>query len=201
MRNFIGHSTWPGLSAELEEYCTPEDVARVKRAWDYAADAHGEQRRPSGEPYVAHLSEAVQVLLHVGITEPTLLIAALLHDVVEDTDRTLDEIRAEFGSEVAELVDWVTKPPTPVGVDKATHKVSYLQRFQEAPADAVTVKLADRYSNVQRLGNHPSVEKRYSYFQETVDNILPLATAHPLFVDLYQTWHKKNQHYASRSLR
>lgn len=197
MANFVGHSTWSGLGPELEHHCEPEDLAEIKRAWDFAVAAHGEQRRPSGEPYVAHLSEAVQVLLHVGVTSLPLLIAAILHDIVEDTSVELDEVKAEFGLKVADLVAWATKPPTPEGVDKAHHKAAYLQRFNHAPIDAITVKLADRYSNVQRLGNHPDVAKRYSYFRETVENVLPLATVHPQFAELYQQWLADNQHYAN----
>jgi (p)ppGpp synthase/HD superfamily hydrolase len=114
--------------------------------------------------------------------------AAVLHDVVEDTACTLDEVRERFGDRVATLVDWVTKPPRREARSREEARAAYLDRLRSAPDDAVLVKLADRLSNVQRLDTHPRPEKRRDYYDETVRFILPLAERHPWFLDWYGAW-------------
>lgn len=154
----------------------------------FAIHWHGDQRRPAGEPYVEHLKEATAFLAHgAGVTDPALLRAAVLHDVVEDTACTLPEVRDAFGEEVATLVDWVTK-----GDDRA----AYLERLRTAPRDALLVKLADRASNVQRLDTHPRPEKQRAYYAETVRSIVPLSVAHPWFADWYGMWQREFAHLA-----
>lgn len=149
----------------------------------FATQWHGDQRRPAGEPYVEHLKEATAFLAYgAGVTTPSILTAAVLHDVVEDTECPLSTVRDEFGPEVATLVDWVTK---------SSDRTAYLSRLQSAPAAAVLVKLADRASNVQRLNTHPRPEKQRKYYAETVQWIVPLATAHPWFSDWYTQWQQK----------
>lgn len=165
LRTFTARESWP---AELDE------------AVAFATRWHGDQRRPAGEPYVEHLLEALAVLMDgVGVTDLDVLRAAVLHDVVEDTDCTLDEVRARFGSRTAELVDWVTKD---------ADREAYLLRLRDAPTDALMVKLADRLSNVQRLDTHPREAKQRTYYAETVRSIVPLAQAHPWFREWYATW-------------
>jgi (p)ppGpp synthase/HD superfamily hydrolase len=121
------------------------------------------------------------------VADPTLLTAAVLHDVVEDTPCTLATVESTFGHEVAVLVDWVTK---------ADDREAYLTRLRSAPADAVLVKLADRASNVQRLHTHPRPEKQRGYYAETVRTIVPLASAHPWFAEWYATWQEEYAHLA-----
>lgn len=162
---FEARESWP---AELDE------------AVEFATRWHGDQLRPAGEPYVEHLLEALAVLMDgVGVTDVDVLRAAILHDVVEDTDCTLEEVRAAFGARTATLVDWVTKD---------SDRAAYLERLRSAPADALLVKLADRLSNVQRLDTHPRPAKQRTYYAETVRSIVPLAEAHPWFREWYATW-------------
>src|SRR6266536_4542236 len=132
MQTFTASAPWPpGLDAAVA----------VATHW------HGDQRRPAGEPYVEHLREATAFLAYgAEVTTHPVLTAAVLHDVVEDTPCELSMVRAEFGDEVATLVDWVTK---------SDDREAYLTRLRSAPADALLVKLADRASNVQRLDTHP----------------------------------------------
>ena len=109
----------PGLRAALPS----ATVARLHRAAAYADTHHGDQRRPTGAPYREHLLEALEVLVRgAGVTDPEILCADVLHDVVEDTDRTLDDVRAEFGPRVADLVGWVTIPEPGPGQDRASVK-------------------------------------------------------------------------------
>ncbi len=155
-------------------------------AVSFATQWHGDQRRPAGEPYVEHLLEATAFLAYgAGVTNRDVLTAAVLHDVVEDTACTLATVEAEFGAEVATLVDWVTK---------SSDRETYLARLRTAPVDALLVKLADRASNVQRLDTHPLVEKQRKYYAETVRWIVPLASTHPWFEDWYATWQRTFAH-------
>ncbi len=84
------------------------DLALLERAYTVAETMHGTQMRKSGDPYITHPLAVTTILADIGMTEPT-LVAALLHDTVEDTPYTLEQLREEFGDEVAELVDGVTK--------------------------------------------------------------------------------------------
>ena len=120
---FTTWHTWqqaePGLRAALPAGI----VARLHRAVEFADTCHGDQRRPTGAPYLEHLLEALEVLVRgAGVTDPDILCAAVLHDVVEDTDCTADDVRAAFGPRIAELVDWVTIPEPGPGQDHASVK-------------------------------------------------------------------------------
>ncbi|MBA9007968.1 HD domain-containing protein [Thermomonospora cellulosilytica] len=178
MQLFTEWRTWERARADLEARAfPPADVAVLERAVEAARRWHGPQRRPTGAPYLEHLLEAAEVLVRgAGVTDPETLAAAVLHDVVEDTDATVNDVEAEFGPVVAELVDWVTKPPAGGRGRQAKRaaKTAYLRRLREAPPEAITVKLADRVSNVQTLDRMPPDFQR-RYFTETVTYIVPLA--------------------------
>jgi (p)ppGpp synthase/HD superfamily hydrolase len=181
-------TTWAHAEAGLRPLVPAGDLAVLAEAYAFAKACHGDQLRPTGDPYERHLLEAVEVLAEgAGILDRDLLVAALLHDVVEDTDCSLDQVRDRFGPGVAELVDWVTKTDPPDG-DPETARLAYLRRLAKAPREAVLVKLADRLSNVQRLDRHPRSEKRRSYYRETVEWILPLAAGVPFFHQQYVRW-------------
>ena len=101
-------STFDELRDQIENSEKQLDLALVERAYQAAKRAHGEQRRVSGEPYIIHPLNVASILVGLGMDTET-IIAALLHDVVEDTPVTLEEVSREFGREVALLVDGVTK--------------------------------------------------------------------------------------------
>ncbi|WP_433613740.1 HD domain-containing protein [Dactylosporangium sp. CA-139114] len=179
-RTFDGSVGWPALRARFADRLPPPTLAVLDAAVAFAAERHGDQRRPAGEPYVEHLLEALEVLVEaVGERDPDTLCAAVLHDVVEDTPTTLDEVRERFGPRVAELVGWVTKQGD---------REEYLAALRDAPDAALAVKLADRVSNVQRLRTHPRPAKRASYYRETVATIVPLAAGRPWFEAWYRDW-------------
>ncbi|MFI0367179.1 HD domain-containing protein [Actinomadura sp. 1N219] len=172
------------------------DVAALARAAAAAERWHGDQLRPTGDPYVEHLLEALEVLVSgPRVTDVDVLSAALLHDVVEDTAATLADVEAEFGPVVTELVDWVTKPPsTGTGRQaKRAARAAYLRRLGEAPREAVLVKLADRASNVQTLDRMPPDFQR-RYYAETVTYVIPLAEPEPWFKDWYASWRRHFAH-------
>ncbi|HXL95600.1 MAG TPA: HD domain-containing protein [Streptosporangiaceae bacterium] len=164
-------------------------VERVDGAVEFAREWHGEQKRPTGAPYLDHLLEALEILVRgARIYDADILCAAVLHDVVEDTPCTLADVRLRFGSRVAELVGWVTIPETEPGEDKATVKESYLRHLAQAPRDALRVKLADRASNVQTLRNL-NPDKQRTYYAQTVTYIMPLAQkADPWFSQWFAAW-------------
>ena len=122
-----------------------------------------------------------------GVSDPDVLVAAVLHDVVEDTPGTLADVRAAFGPRVAELVGWVTKPAPGPGEDPAAVTERYLRRLRDAPPDAILVKLADRASNVQTLRNLPPDRQR-AYYAQTVAYLVPLAAPEPWFAAWYADW-------------
>ena len=114
-----------GLEQRLSAYLPPEQVARVRRAYEVGALAHEGQTRKSGEPYITHPVAVAGILAELGMDAET-IIAAILHDTLEDTKLTSEQITAEFGATVTELVDGVTK----------LDKVRFRSR-QEAAAAAV----------------------------------------------------------------
>jgi (p)ppGpp synthase/HD superfamily hydrolase len=193
VRVFDRWATWAQAEAGLRPLVPAEDLAVLAEAFAFAKACHGDQRRPTGDPYERHLLEAVEVLAEgAGVLDRDLLVAALLHDVVEDTACTLDQVRDRFGPRVAELVDWVTKTDPPDGGDREAARLGYLRRLASAPPEAVLVKLADRLSNVQRLDRHPRPDKRRSYYRETVEWILPLAAGVPFFHEQFARWRERH---------
>ena len=163
-------------------------MAQVHAAVVFATAHHGDQRRPGGAPYIEHPLEALEVLVRgAGVTDPDVLCAAVLHDVVEDTSGTIEEISTVFGPRVAELVGWVTIPEPGPGQDRASVKEEYLRGLRRAPYDAILVKLADRASNAQTLRNLPQARQR-AYYAQTVEHIVPLAAGEPWFARWYADW-------------
>src|SRR6266566_2465902 len=183
------HAKSASAAALSKNYGGVNGAANICRQSAAYADAHhGDQRRPTGAPYREHLLEALEVLVRgAGVTDPEILCAAVLHDVVEDTDRTVDDVRAAFGPRVAELVGWVTIPEPGPGQDRAGVKEEYLRGLSHAPRDARLVKLADRASNAQTLGNLPEARRR-AYYAQTVEYIVPLAAGEPWFAGWYAGW-------------
>jgi len=188
MELFTDWHSWPQAERGLQALLPASAVPEVRRAALFAASQHGDQRRPTGAPYLEHLLETLQVLASgAGESRPELLAAAVLHDIVEDTRCTLPELAAGFGTRVAELVGRVTIPAAAPGEDRAAVKEAYLRGLAAAPRDAVLVKLADRASNVQTLRNLAPVRQRL-YYAQTVTYIVPLAAGEPFFAAWYAGW-------------
>jgi (p)ppGpp synthase/HD superfamily hydrolase len=193
---FTRWHTWDTARADITSSGSHIGLDGLERAVAAAERWHGDQRRPTGAPYVEHLLEALEVLVRgAEVTAPAVLSAAILHDVVEDTPATLADVEAEFGPEVTELVDWVTKPPaTGTGRQaKRAARAAYLRRLNEAPREAVLVKLADRASNVQTLDRMPPDFQR-RYYAETTTYIIPLAEPEPWFRTWYSSWRRHFAH-------
>ena len=174
---FTDWHTWQETAPALQKLLPAATCDQVAQAVTFALRFHGDQKRPTGAPYLEHLLEAVEVLVRgAGVTDPHVLCAAVLHDVVEDTPCTVADVRDAFGGRVAEMVAWVTKPEPEHGMDKKAAKEAYLKRLAHAPDDAILVKLADRASNVQTLRNLP-LPKQREYYAQTRTYIMPLAAS------------------------
>jgi guanosine-3',5'-bis(diphosphate) 3'-pyrophosphohydrolase len=152
------------------------DLREVVRAYHYARAMHEGQVRRSGEPYITHPVAVATELASLGLGTATLL-AALLHDVVEDTPASLDDIREGFGEEVARLVDGVTKLDRIQVESKQEQQAETLRKMVVAMARDIrvlVVKLADRLHNMETIAAMPR-EKQKRIAQETLDIYAPLA--------------------------
>ncbi|MCD5347012.1 bifunctional (p)ppGpp synthetase/guanosine-3',5'-bis(diphosphate) 3'-pyrophosphohydrolase [Agromyces sp. S2-1-8] len=150
------------------------DVALIERAYTVADRAHEGQKRKSGEPYITHPIAVAQILADLGIGSKTVA-AALLHDTVEDTAYTLDEVRADFGDEIAMLVDGVTKlDKVKYGDSTQAETVRKMIVAMSKDIRVLIIKLADRLHNARTWGFVPA-EKAARKATETLEIYAPLA--------------------------
>lgn len=153
---------------------TDEDL--LNRAYVYAMMAHGEQKRASGDPYFSHPLEVAAILTNLKLDDAT-IVAALLHDTIEDTESTRAEIDQMFGSEIGALVDGLTKLKRLELVSREAKQAENLRKLLLAIADDVRVlliKLADRLHNMRTLEFVPPAS-RHRIAEETLDIYAPLA--------------------------
>ena len=161
---------------ELLRHYPEGDAELVRRAYAYAAEAHGDQRRVSGGPYIEHPAAVALLIAQLGM-DPATIAAAMLHDVPEDTSRTNDDIRREFGDEIARLVEGVTKLSQFSGKSSDEHQAENIRKMFLAMADdlrVVVIKLADRLHNMRTLGALPP-EKQARISRQTMEIYAPLA--------------------------
>ncbi|HIY52229.1 MAG TPA: bifunctional (p)ppGpp synthetase/guanosine-3',5'-bis(diphosphate) 3'-pyrophosphohydrolase [Candidatus Olsenella avicola] len=165
------------LQSACEAYLDTEGCEKVERAYRFAADYHRDQRRRSGEPYINHPVEVALILAHDLRMDEDTICAALLHDTVEDTPATLDELKELFGETVTDLVDGVTKL-TSIQVSSMDAKQAWNLRkmFLAMSRDirVVIIKLADRLHNMRTLAALPP-DRRQFKARETMDVYAPLA--------------------------
>jgi len=161
----------------VKAYDPDADEDLLTRAYDYAMNAHGGQMRASGDAYFSHPLAVAAILTELR-ADPATVATALLHDVVEDTNVTIEEIAAAFGGEVAHLVDGVTKLSKIELRDEASKQAENFRKFVVAMADDVRVllvKLADRLHNMRTLHHIQKEEKRQRIAHETMEIYAPLA--------------------------
>ncbi len=160
----------------VSRYLPEEDSDKVRKAFILAGEAHQHVIRLSGEPYITHPVEVARILADMRVDADTLC-AALLHDVIEDTHYTREDIEARFGRVVADLVDGVTKLEGGRFVDKQAATVASFQKLMTAMTDdfrVVLIKLADRLHNMRTLGFKKSGSRR-RIAEETLSIYIPLA--------------------------
>ncbi|WP_058270162.1 RelA/SpoT family protein [Olsenella massiliensis] len=168
---------WRVLKGTCAEYLEPEAVDKVSAAYEFAAEFHRDQRRRSGEPYINHPVEVALILAKDLRMDEDPICAALLHDTVEDTSATLDDLTDRFGTTVAELVDGVTKL-TSIEVSSMDEKqaLNLRKMFLAMSKDirVVIIKLADRLHNMRTLAALKP-DRRTFKARETMDVYAPLA--------------------------
>jgi len=164
------------LCALLAEYMTPEQLQMVRDACYFGAQAHQGEFRKSGEPYIFHPIAVAEILYEVRFDHETIT-AALLHDVIEDTAYTKDDITIRFGAEVAELVDGVTKlTQINFGSKKEAQAENFRKMFLAMARDirVIMIKLADRLHNMRTL-DVMAAPKRRRIAKETLEIYAPIA--------------------------
>ncbi len=164
------------LVERVRKYNPNVDEDLLNRAYVYAMRAHGAQKRASGDPYFSHPLEVAAILTDLKLDDAT-IVAAVLHDTIEDTDATREEIERLFGPQIGRLVDGLTKIDKLDLVSKQARQGENFRKLLLAVAEDVRVllvKLADRLHNMRTLHFVPP-EKRARIAQETLDIYAPLA--------------------------
>ena len=159
---------------ELNPNC---DMALIERAYDTAEKMHEGQLRKSGEPYIIHPMAAAEILAELGMDEDT-IVAGLLHDVVEDTEYTKGDLEKDFGSNIALLVDGVTKLGSIKFESKEERQAENLRKMFLAMSKDIRVliiKLADRLHNLRTI-NYMNEQKIQDKCKETLEIYAPLAS-------------------------
>lgn len=168
--DILYHRGFEHLFQSLSPHLNPEEIARVQIAYELARVSHAGQMRDEGTPYILHPIRVATVLSdELGLYSSELACAALLHDVIEDTDVMREQIGLEFGDRVARIVWLLTKLPE-------VSLAGYLAAIEEASdLKAPIVKLCDRLDNLRFLMRSPKAEKKRRYIKTTEQYYLPLA--------------------------
>nr|WP_179503694.1 bifunctional (p)ppGpp synthetase/guanosine-3',5'-bis(diphosphate) 3'-pyrophosphohydrolase [Nocardioides daedukensis] len=173
-RSQVGNPVLEPLFRAVRANHPKADLALLERAYLRAEELHGPQMRKSGDPYITHPLAVTTILADIGMTEPT-LVAALLHDTVEDTDYSLEQLKSEFGDEVARLVDGVTKlDKVQYGDSAQAETIRKMIVAMSRDIRVLVIKLADRLHNMRTL-RYVKQETQERKARETLDIYAPLA--------------------------
>lgn len=152
------------------------NITKITSAYEFAAEKHKDQKRESGEPYITHPIAVAQILIELGMDTDTIC-AALLHDVVEDTEASLDDLKKRFGADVANLVDGVTKLNQVSLYSKEEQQAENIRKMllsMSKDIRVIIIKLSDRLHNMRTLAFR-NEQKRRSVSLETMSIFVPLA--------------------------
>lgn len=165
------------LANKIKAYNPNTDVALIQKAYILAKNSHGNQKRHSGDPYFAHPVAVAEIVIALKLDDQSIA-TALLHDVVEDTEVSLHEIQEQFGSEIASLVDGITKlgkiEVLPAN-ERLAENFRKLTMAMSQDIRVLLIKLADRLHNMRTLHFVPSAEKKLKKAKESLEIYAPLA--------------------------
>ncbi len=165
------------LANKIKAYNPNTDVALIQKAYILAKNSHGNQKRHSGDPYFAHPVAVAEIVISLKLDDQSIA-TALLHDVVEDTEISLHEIQEQFGSEIASLVDGITKlgkiEVLPAN-ERLAENFRKLTMAMSQDIRVLLIKLADRLHNMRTLHFVPSAEKKLKKAKESLEIYAPLA--------------------------
>src|SRR3990172_1053930 len=170
------HFAIDDLCALLNPYLDPKDVADVRAAYQFGATAHAGQRRVSGEPYISHPLEVAHILASMHMDAKS-IVAAILHDVIEDTKTAKEGIAEAFGKDVADLVDGVSKITR---IEFQSQEEAQAENFRKmllamaSDIRVILIKLADRLHNMHTI-DALSPERRRAIARETLEIYAPIA--------------------------
>ena len=176
MIDFTPEKAYEEFSAVVLENNPGADMALIRRAFDYAVTAHDGQKRKDGSPYVTHTIAAATIAAEMGLDDVS-IVAALLHDVLEDTDVTYDELAELFGKDAADIVEGVTKLTRVQYSTVEETQMENLRKMLLAMAKdirVILIKLADRLHNMRTM-EFQSPEKQLAKSRETMDIYAPIA--------------------------
>ena len=165
------------LISKIKNYNSFLDVQKIRDAYDFAEKAHSRQKRDSGDPYIHHPLAVANILAELKLDGPTIT-TALLHDTIEDTIATYDEVEKKFGVEIAELVDGVTKLSR---LENKNKEFSVAENFRKLilatskDIRVLLVKLADRLHNMRTIDSIISIDRKNRIAKETMEIYAPLA--------------------------
>jgi len=174
--NVLTVTKFRDLLRKIRGYRPNDDLTLVKKAYDYSLQHHQGQTRASGEPYLVHPLEVASVLAEMRL-DTTAIAAGLLHDSIEDTSVTVDDIRTEFGEQVAHIVEGVTKISKIDFASREEAQAESVRKMVLAMVDdirVVLIKLADRLHNMRTL-QHLTPERQMKIARETQEIYAPIA--------------------------
>jgi guanosine-3',5'-bis(diphosphate) 3'-pyrophosphohydrolase len=174
--NMLRLTRYRELLNVVRTYRPNDDLALIQKAYDFSLRHHAGQTRASGEPYLIHPLEVAYVLADIRL-DPIAIVAGLLHDSVEDTSVTIEEIQAEFGEQVAHIVEGVTKISRIDFATREERQAENLRKMMLAMVDdirVVLIKLADRLHNMRTL-KHLEAERQQAIARETLEIYAPIA--------------------------
>ena len=172
----VHYQDYEELKRMMRESGRDYDTQLIEKAYNLASEAHGDQRRVSGVPYILHPTSVACILVDLGMDSET-VVAALLHDVVEDTDVTLEEIIKLFGDEIAHLIDGVTKLKKIPYSNREVRQAENIRKMLIAMSDdirVIIIKLADRLHNMRTI-ECMREQKRRDIALETMEVFAPIA--------------------------
>lgn len=156
--------------------CSDDEICHIRKAYKIASEAHEGQKRLSGEPYIMHPLSVALILASIGMDEAS-IVAAILHDTVEDTSLTCGEVKKEFGETIAELVDGVTKigkVPLQTKEEQQAENIRKMLIAMSRDIRVIIIKLADRIHNMRTLMFKPE-DRRREIARETIEIYAPIA--------------------------